>query len=87
MVGLIVSPLIAGLLPFGLDGRVAALVMKEDRWHAGMSLMEAGNPDGWRGVVDASNLVRVNREALAACREAVARVKKEQRCTISVPVQ
>jgi hypothetical protein len=31
--------------------------------------------------------VRVNQEALAACRDAAAKAKKEQRCTITVPVQ
>jgi len=49
--------------------------------------MQAGSPDGWRGLADASNLVRVNQEALAACREAAAKAKKEQRCTITVPAQ
>jgi len=38
-------------------------------------------------VADASDLVRVNQEALAACREAAAKVKNEQRCTIIVPAQ
>jgi hypothetical protein len=38
-------------------------------------------------VADASNLVRVNQEALAACREAADKAKKEQRCTITVPAQ
>jgi hypothetical protein len=42
-------------------------------------------PNGWRGVIDSANLVKANREALAACREAAARTKTEQRCTITVP--
>jgi hypothetical protein len=83
--GLILSPLIAGVLPFGLDGRVAALILKEDRWDAGMALMRAGNPDGWRALVDASNLARTNSDALSACREAAAQAKKEQRCVVTVP--
>ena len=86
-VGLLVSPLIASLLPFGGAGAVAALIMRADRWNAGTALMQAGNPDGWRGVVDASNLVRVNQEALSACREAAGKAKKEQRCMIVVPAQ
>ncbi|MDB5395274.1 MAG: hypothetical protein JWM91_2780 [Rhodospirillales bacterium] len=86
-VGLLVSPIVAGVLPFGLNTRVAALVMQDNRWNAGAALMQAGNPDGWRGVIDAANLVRANREALSACREAAARTKTEQRCTITVPVQ
>ena len=84
-VGLILSPIVAGVLPFGLNTRVAALVMHNDRWNAGAALMQAGNPDGWRGVIDSANLVKANREALAVCREAAARTKTEQRCTITVP--
>jgi len=86
-VGLLVSPFVAGVLPFGLDSAVAAVIMRADRWNAGVALMQAGSPDGWRGVADASNLVRVNQEALAACSEAAAKAKKEQRCTITVPAQ
>jgi len=84
-IGLLVSPIVARVLPFGLNTRVAALVMQNDRWDAGEALMEAGNPDRWRGVIGAANLVKANREALAACREAAARTKTEQRCTITVP--
>jgi hypothetical protein len=87
VVGLLVSPFVAGALPFGGDSAVAALIMKADRWNAGIALMQTGSPDGWRGVADASNLVRANQEALAACREATAKTKKEQRCTITVPAQ
>ena len=87
VVGLLVSPFVAGALPFGGDSAVAAVIMNANRWNAGIALMQAGSPDGWRGLADASNLVRVNQEALAACREAAAKAKKEQRCTITVPAQ
>ena len=87
VVGLLASPFVAGVLPFGGDSAVAALIMKADRWDAGIALMQAGSPDGWRGVADASSLVRVNQEVLAACRDAAAKAKKEQRCTITVPAQ
>ena len=85
--GLLASPFVARELPFGGDSAVAAVIMKADRWHAGIALMQAGSPDGWRGVADASNLVRVDQEALATCREAADKAKKEQRCTITVPAQ
>ena len=87
VIGLLVSPFVAGMLPFGGDSAVAALIMKADRWNAGVALMQAGSPYGWRGVAEASDLVRVNQEALAACRDAAAKAKKEQRCTITVPTQ
>jgi len=85
--GLLASPFVAGLLPFGGDSAVATVIMRADRWNAGIALMQAGSPDGWRGVADASELVRINQEALAACREAAAKAKKEQRCAITVPAQ
>ena len=87
VVGLLVSPFVAGVLPFGGDSAVAAVIMNANRWNAGIALMQAGSPDGWRGLADASNLVRVNQEALTACREAADKAKKEQRCTITVPAR
>lgn len=86
-VGLLVSPFVAGALPFGLDGRVAALIMKADRWDAGEALMQAGSPDGWQSALNAWNLVRINQKEIAACSEAAAKTKKDQRCTITVPVR
>jgi hypothetical protein len=85
VVGLLVSPFVAGVLPFGLDSRIAALIMGGDRWDAGTALMQAGSPDGWRGAVDSWNLVRTNEKEISACSEAAAKTKKEQRCMITVP--
>jgi len=84
-VGLLASPFVAGALPFGLDGRIAALIMKADRWEAGEALMQAGNPDGWQRALNAWNLVRANQKEIAACGEAVAKSTKDQGCTITVP--
>ena len=85
--GLLLSPLLASVLPWGLNSGVAALVMKTDRWNAGRELMEAGNPESWRSMADAAELVRVNQEALKTCRGAAAKAKKEQRCVINVPAR
>jgi Family of unknown function (DUF6118) len=54
LLGLLISPIFARLLPFGLDGRMAAFIMHADRWDAGAALMEAQNPEAWRGLMDAS---------------------------------
>jgi hypothetical protein len=83
--GLLVSPVFARLLPFGLDGRVAAFILQADRWEAGAGLMQAGNPEAWRGMMDEHNLLQLNQEALAVCRDAAAKAKKEQHCTVVVP--
>jgi hypothetical protein len=85
-VGLLLSPVLARLLPFGLDGRVAAFVMNADRWNAGTALMQAQSPEAWRGLMDDFNLAKNNQALLAICREAAAKTKKEQRCTLVVPV-
>ena len=83
-IGLFASPFIAGLLPFGLNTRVAALVMMRDRWDAGEALMEAGNPTGWAQLVADTNMAHDNRDKITACRKAAAKSKKEERCTITV---
>lgn len=85
LVGLLASPILARLLPFGLDGRTAAYILQADRWGAGAALMQAGNPAAWRGMMDEHNLLQLNKEALAVCRTAAAQAKKEQRCTVVVP--
>ena len=85
--GLLLAPLLASVLPFGLNSRVAALVMKANRWNAGMVLMKAEDPEGWRDMADAAELVRVNQEALKTCRQAAAKAKKDQRCAIVAPAR
>ena len=83
--GLLISPMFARVLPFGWDGHVAAFIMNADRWGAGTALMKAGNPEAWRGLMDDFNFVKSNQAALAACRDAAAKTKKEQHCSVVVP--
>jgi len=85
IVGLIISPVLARALPFGLDGHVAAFIMRAERWNAGARLMQAQSPEAWRALMDAGKLTADNSAALAACRETAAKAKKEQRCTVIVP--
>ncbi|MGA0607244.1 DUF6118 family protein [Phenylobacterium sp. VNQ135] len=84
-VGLVFSPLVASVLPLGLNTRVAALVMRADRWTAGMDLMNAGNPAAWARLDADIDLIADNREAVDACRETAAKTGKAQRCTIMLP--
>ena len=85
VVGLLIAPMFARLLPFGWDGYVAAGIMNADRWTAGSALMQAGNPEAWRGLMDDFNLVKSNQAALAACHEAAEKTKREQHCALVVP--
>jgi hypothetical protein len=83
--GLLISPIFARLLPFGWDGRTAAFIMNGDRWGAGSALMQAQNPEAWNVLMAAGKLTADNSAALAVCREAAAKTKKEQHCTLVVP--
>ena len=84
VLGIVISPFVAGVLPFGLNGRVAALVMHDDRWNAGGALMASGNPEGWKIFVDEHELANANKEILAMCRKAAAKTMQDQRCPFVV---
>jgi len=83
-VGLLLSPVVAGVLPFGLNGRVAALVMREDQWTAGNDLMRRGNPQAWNRFSADAAVMSDNREAIDACRAALVRTGKSQRCVVTL---
>ena len=83
-IGLVASPFLSGLLPLGLNGRIAALVMMQDRWDAGQALMQAGNLDGWAQLTADAALASANRDKISACQNAATKAKKEERCTITV---
>jgi hypothetical protein len=85
VVGLLVAPLVAGALPFGLNGRVAAFITKADHGQAGAALMHADISEDWREVANAAHLMQANQREIAACRETAARVRQDARCTITVP--
>jgi hypothetical protein len=85
LLGLLISPMFARALPFGWDGHVAAFIMNADRWDAGSALMKAQNPEAWNVLMAAGRLTADNSAALGACREAAAKSKKEQHCSVIVP--
>lgn len=84
-VGLILFPLVATILPFGLNERIAAGIVGKDRWGAGQVLMEAGNPQGFAEIVQGNQLVTLNEGKIKGCRDAARKAKKEQACSITVP--
>ena len=53
-------------------------------WDAGIRLMRAGNPEGWRVIVDAADLARENRDSLAVCHEAAVKAKEPVSCKVRV---
>lgn len=85
VIGLVLSPFAARLLPFGWDAAVAVTILRADRWHAGQALMKSSDPAGWATLAAEINLAEANHDALTACREAAVKAKKEQRCAVVVP--
>lgn len=84
LAGALLVLLLPRILPFAADTHVAAIVMGQDRWNAGVTMMQAADPGGWRNVVDASQLARNNAEAIGQCAEAARMAGEDQRCTIIV---
>jgi hypothetical protein len=82
---LFASPILLGWLPFGWPSDVAAIVIGEDRWDAGWALLRTADPAGEAQAAEGFDLVKGNRKDLAACGEAAARTKKDQRCLITMP--
>ena len=65
--------------------RVARRTLGEPTlWDAGIRLLQAGNPDAWRTIVDAANLARENRDNLVACQKAAAKAKEPVGCKVRV---
>lgn len=83
-VGALLVLLLPRILPFAADTHIAAIVIGQDRWNAGVTMMREADPEGWRGVVDSSQLVRDNAEAIGQCVEAARSAGEDQRCTITV---
>lgn len=84
LLGLVMSPVLARWLPFGWDGQVAAFILHADRWQAGMALMQVDDPKAWAEVGAAIDAWKSYKAPLESCREAAAKTKKEQRCTLTV---
>ncbi len=53
-------------------------------WEAGSHLMRTDNPRGWAALKQASDFLRDNREAIAACRTASGKAKRPTQCIVSI---
>jgi hypothetical protein len=83
--GILAVLLLPRLYPNSLAPRVASLVMAAPPWQAGMDLLAWASPESVGRVASADQLVRANKDELAACRDAAKRTGKEQKCAIIVP--
>ena len=84
LAGALLVLLLPRILPFAANTHVAAIVIGQDRWNAGVTMMQTADPGGWRGVADSWQLVRDNAEAIDRCAEAARTAGQDQRCTIIV---
>ena len=82
--GFVSFPFVIRAFPFGIPAGMAATIMNADEWNAGIALMKSSSPEGWAQLTADTDLVRANKDRIAACREAATKSKKEERCTITV---
>lgn len=66
--------------------RMAAANLGLDRWQAGSRLMAGADPSAWREIVEATWLVRANRDALEVCRKS-AKPGRSHRCVVMLPAR
>ena len=84
LAGILLTLFLPRMLPLSLEAGVAGVVMADSSWNAGITMMQQANPARWDELAAAAKLGLANRAEAAACREAAARAKKDQRCTITV---
>ncbi|KQT95715.1 hypothetical protein ASG60_20840 [Methylobacterium sp. Leaf469] len=84
--GVVLILTLPALLPYGAAERVAASILGEEPWQAGIRLMKFGSPVGLSQLGAADRLMRANAEVVTACREAATKAGKDQPCTITVAV-
>ncbi len=53
-------------------------------WDAGVRLMRAGDPEGWRVIVGAARMRRANHDRISVCELAAAKANAPARCTVRV---
>jgi hypothetical protein len=85
LLGFIAFPVAMRAMPDGFKRSVAAGIMAETQWNAGIAFMKAGNPDGWIQLAADAKLVSSNRSKITVCKTAAVKEKREQHCLILVP--
>jgi hypothetical protein len=82
--GILAVLLFPRLFPNSLAPRVASLVMAVSPWQAGMDMLTWASPESVGRVASADQLVRANKDEIAACTDAAKKAGKDQKCTITV---
>ena len=88
LAGLILLPLLwwqlARVLPSGFSDRIAAAVLGQAPWEAGMGLMMRANAGWWDGLAEGWRWSEAAGPELRSCYEAARTSGREQRCTVTV---
>lgn len=84
VVGMILFYGLARALPWDGNTYIAASLVGEDRWNAGIELLRKSSPARWNEVVADQEFMRANRSTFEACRAAATKSKKDEKCTITV---
>ncbi|MGO9358168.1 MAG: DUF6118 family protein [Xanthobacteraceae bacterium] len=84
LAGIVTTLFLPAMFPSPVAPRVAALVMRQEPWEAGMDLMKFASAEGWSRVASADELFEANSATVSACREAAAKTKRDQKCPITV---
>ena len=66
------------------EAMAAHIIGEPTLWEAGTRLMRAGSPQTWDALTQAAEMLRENRDTVAACEQAAAKGKKGVRCTITI---
>ena len=86
VIGAFLLLLLPRFLPFSADSHVASFVMGQDRVSAGLAMIHTVDPE-LAGKVDwSSQFYQSNVGGIGACFEEARKTRKEQKCTITVPV-
>ena len=75
---------LARALPWDGNTYIAASIIGEDRWNAGLELLRKSSPRNWNEIVADNEFMRANRSTFDACRAAAAKSKKDEKCTIII---
>ncbi|AJA11158.1 MAG: DUF6118 family protein [Sphingobium sp.] len=66
------------------ESMAAHIIGEPTLWDAGTRMMRASDPDAWTAITTAAKMLHDNRDAIAACEQAVAKAAQPVRCTIKV---
>lgn len=86
LAGMLLVLLLPRILPFAADTHVAAIIMGEDRWRAGRSLIQSVSPADWHMLEIGGWLYQSNTETLNRCLADMEASEQAQSCAITVRV-